>query len=94
MIKKLFTTVRKTVSGQAAFEDVASIIRHHRIQASPGYRAAAQYVLAELHKAGIAAKARPSSGPPVPSKNGKLNQPPCIWSNQRSTRSNWPITAS
>ncbi|MFQ5437120.1 MAG: DUF4910 domain-containing protein, partial [Anaerolineae bacterium] len=32
---------------------VAAIIRHHRIQASPGYRAAARYVLSELQKAGL-----------------------------------------
>lgn len=53
MIKKPFATIRRTYSGTAAKEDVAAIIRHHRIQASPGYRAAARYVLTELQKAGL-----------------------------------------
>jgi hypothetical protein len=45
--------IQNTFSGAAAKEDVAAIIRHHRIQASPGYRAAAQYVLEELRRAGL-----------------------------------------
>jgi aminopeptidase-like protein len=53
MLKKNFSIIRKEYSGTAAKEDVAAIIRHHRIQASPGYRAAAQYVLDELQKAGL-----------------------------------------
>jgi aminopeptidase-like protein len=55
MIKKNFSIIRKEYSGTAAKEDVAAIIRHHRIQASPGYRGAAQYVLDELQKAGLEA---------------------------------------
>ena len=55
----MFTaTVEKIVedfSGEAAKADVAEIIRHHRIQASPGYRDAAQYVLGELERAGLEA---------------------------------------
>jgi hypothetical protein len=47
--------IQQTFSGTAAKEDVAAIIRHHRIQASPGYRAAARYVLAELRHAGLEA---------------------------------------
>ena len=47
--------IQHTFSGAAAKEDVAAIIRHHRIQASPGYRAAAQYVLEELRYAGLEA---------------------------------------
>ncbi len=53
MIKKRFSIIRSAYSGAAAKEDVAAIIRHHRIQASPGHRAAAHYVLAELQKAGL-----------------------------------------
>ena len=47
--------IQQTFSGAAAKEDVAAIIGHHRIQASPGYRAAAHYVLEELRKAGLEA---------------------------------------
>ena len=47
--------IKQTYSGAAAKEDVAAIIRHHRIQASPGYRAAAHYVLDQLHQAGLEA---------------------------------------
>ncbi|MCA9974573.1 MAG: hypothetical protein KC413_02445, partial [Anaerolineales bacterium] len=56
MIKKTFAIIRQEYSGTAAKEDVAAIIRHHRIQASPGYRAAARYVLDELQKAGLEAQ--------------------------------------
>ena len=45
--------ITEAFSGEAAKADVAEIIRHHRIQASPGYRAAATYVLDELTRAGI-----------------------------------------
>jgi aminopeptidase YwaD len=45
--------INRSYSGPAAKEDVAAIIRHHRIQASPGYRAAATYVYDELQKAGL-----------------------------------------
>ena len=55
MLKKNFSIIRQEYSGTAAKEDVAAIIRHHRIQASPGHRAAAQYVLGELQKAGLEA---------------------------------------
>jgi aminopeptidase YwaD len=56
MLEKTFEAIRQAYSGQAAKEDVAAIIRHHRIQASPGYRAAADYVLAELLAAGLEAR--------------------------------------
>jgi aminopeptidase YwaD len=55
MLKDTFATIRQAYSGQAAWDDVAAIVRHHRIQASPGYRAAAEYVLRELQKAGLEA---------------------------------------
>lgn len=55
MLRDTFSTIHRAYSGQAAQEDVAAIIRHHRIQASPGYRAAAEYVLRELQNAGLEA---------------------------------------
>ncbi len=48
--------IRQAYSGERAKEDVADISRHHRIQASPGYRAAANYVLRELQEAGLEAR--------------------------------------
>lgn len=56
MINPYLATIRQAYSGVAAKEDVAAVIRHHRIQASPGYRAAAYYVLGELQKAGLTAE--------------------------------------
>ena len=40
-------------SGQRAFDIVADLVRHHRIQASPGYRAAANHCAALLAEAGL-----------------------------------------
>ena len=56
MLTDLVTTIRQAISGQRARDDVAAIIRHHRIQASPGYRDAANYVLSQLQAAGLHAK--------------------------------------
>jgi aminopeptidase YwaD len=56
MLAKLVETIQQAYSGRAAKEDVAAVIRHHRIQASPGYRAAAKYVLEELQLAGLEAE--------------------------------------
>ncbi|MGB3717278.1 MAG: DUF4910 domain-containing protein [Candidatus Promineifilaceae bacterium] len=56
MLAKLVETIQQAYSGRVAKEDVAAVIRHHRIQASPGYRAAARYVLAELLLAGLEAE--------------------------------------
>lgn len=41
--------------GQRAKDDVGAISLYHRIQASPGYRAAASYVFGELQNAGVEA---------------------------------------
>src|SRR5918997_1588750 len=41
-------------SGTRAFAVVADIVRHHRIQASPGHRAAAEHCAALLRNAGLA----------------------------------------
>ena len=53
MLKEIVDVITETYSGKVAKDDVAAIIRHHRIQASPGYRAAALYVHDELEKAGL-----------------------------------------
>jgi aminopeptidase-like protein len=55
VIKDMVKAIRQAYSGQAARDDVAAIIRHHRIQASQGYRDAAEYVWHELRKSGLEA---------------------------------------
>ncbi len=45
--------IRRSFRGQAAFRHVSAIAQHHRIQASPGYRAAAKYVSDRLTELGI-----------------------------------------
>ncbi len=56
MLKNLIKTVRSEFSGLAAKDHVARIAAYHRIQASPGFRAAAYYVQEALTEAGIAAE--------------------------------------
>jgi aminopeptidase-like protein len=56
MFTETLKKISEAFSGGAAKSDVAEIIRHHRIQASPGYRAAADYVLAELKRASVSAR--------------------------------------
>lgn len=41
------------VSGERAWQVVCDLARYHRIQASPGFRAAAEYVLERLQTAGV-----------------------------------------
>ncbi len=53
MFDQLVTTIKGELSGSRAFHHVEEVIRHHRIQASPGFRDAAQYCLSALAKAGI-----------------------------------------
>ena len=53
MFHKTMKTIQRHVSGEAALRDVQSIARHHRIQASPGYRAAAEYCAQSLRDAGL-----------------------------------------
>jgi aminopeptidase YwaD len=50
--------IRRTYRGEAAHRHVTAISQHHRIQASPGYRAAAEYVAAQLEAAGLEAAIR------------------------------------
>jgi hypothetical protein len=46
--------IRRAYRGDMAHRHVTAISQHHRIQASPGYRAAAGYVAAQLETAGLA----------------------------------------
>lgn len=56
MLKDLFSTVKDAYSGPAAKQHVAALSQFHRLQASPGYRAAAGYCLAQLQAWGIQAE--------------------------------------
>jgi hypothetical protein len=53
MVKNLVGKIGKELSGERAKDYVAEIIQHHRIQASPGFRAAAQYVSGLLNEYGV-----------------------------------------
>ncbi|HIQ06197.1 MAG TPA: DUF4910 domain-containing protein, partial [Anaerolineae bacterium] len=53
MFKKTLRLIQSAYSGEAAKQYVAAISRYHRIQASPGYRAAAEYVARSLQDAGL-----------------------------------------
>lgn len=54
MFHKLWPIIRDEVSGTAATRAVAEIARFHRIQASPGFRQAAEWVCQEVSRAGLA----------------------------------------
>ena len=56
MYQDLLNTIGRAFSGAAAKRSTATIARYHRIQASPGYRAAAEWVLAALQEAGLDAR--------------------------------------
>lgn len=53
VLSRLLEAVKQTYSGPAAKQYVAAISQYHRIQASPGFRAAAEYCLAALRSWGI-----------------------------------------
>jgi hypothetical protein len=55
-ISSLVSTVRTEYSGSAAKGYVAQISRFHRIQASPGFRQAAEWCREELQRAGVQAE--------------------------------------
>lgn len=55
MFHKLWSLICDEVSGTAAARAVAEIARFHRIQASPGFRRAAEWVCQEAARAGLAA---------------------------------------
>ncbi len=56
MLEELVRAVKDAYSGLAARQHVAAISQYHRIQASPGYRAAAGYCLAQLRSWGVDAE--------------------------------------
>ncbi|MCB0205297.1 MAG: DUF4910 domain-containing protein [Anaerolineae bacterium] len=53
MFEPTLNAIRLAYSGERAKRHIANISQHHRIQASPGYRAAARYVQAQLDSAGL-----------------------------------------
>jgi len=56
MFKSLLKRLEKEVSGEIALNFVSEIIRHHRIQASPGLRAAVRYAVETLKGYGLDAE--------------------------------------
>lgn len=56
MMRQLIRKIIQTVSSERAYNWVAQISSHHRIQASPGYREAARYAMQALHSAGLEAR--------------------------------------
>lgn len=58
MYTKILDLVRRETSGARALVQVSEIVRHHRIQASPGLRAAAAYCAGQLDKAGLTGQLR------------------------------------
>ena len=53
MLHNLLTLLDRELSAQNCLDNVQTITRHHRIQASPGYRAAAQDCLRILQRGGV-----------------------------------------
>ena len=56
MLKSLWRRLREECSGAAAYQSIADISRYHRMQASPGFRQAAEYVRERLAQAGVEAE--------------------------------------
>ncbi|MEA3340788.1 MAG: DUF4910 domain-containing protein [Chloroflexota bacterium] len=56
MFKSLWRALQEECSGVAAYQTVANVSRYHRIQASPGFRRAAEYVYERLAEAGLQAE--------------------------------------
>jgi len=56
MFQSLWSVLQKECSGKAAYQAVADISRYHRIQASPGFRRAAECVYERLAEAGVQAE--------------------------------------
>ena len=78
--------IRRSYRGDMAHRHVTAISQHHRIQASPGYRAAAEYVVAQLVRPRgckwRSAATRPM-GAPVSGRR------PAFWSGHATTHG-WP----
>lgn len=56
MLKDLLSAVKQSYSGIAAKHHVAALSQFHRLQASPGFRAAAGYCLSQLRSWGVEAE--------------------------------------
>ncbi len=56
MVRTWWQTIEAQISGQAAARMVAEVARFHRIQASPGFRRAAEMVCEKLQHAGVQAR--------------------------------------
>jgi aminopeptidase YwaD len=56
MFKPVLKALEKEISGAIALSHVAQVAKHHRIQASPGIRAACEYAVSEFHKMGVDAR--------------------------------------
>jgi len=56
MFKRILEELGREVSGEIAFNFVSEISRHHRIQASPGLRAAVRYAVETLKEYGLDAE--------------------------------------
>ena len=56
MLKSLWRRLQEECSGAAAYQSIADISRYHRMQASPGFRQAAEYVRERLAQAGVEAE--------------------------------------
>lgn len=56
MLDRYITLIGNEYQGETAFSHVSKIAGFHRIQASPGFRAAADYVLTEARRLGIQAE--------------------------------------
>ncbi|MGI6359150.1 MAG: DUF4910 domain-containing protein [Bacillota bacterium] len=56
MLRKTLEMVQREFSGQRAFNHVAEVCQHHRIQASPGFRQAAIYCRQVLEDCGLDAE--------------------------------------
>ena len=54
MFDTLLEAVRAEVSGERALESVRALARHHRVQASPGYDEAAEWLVGRLEACGLA----------------------------------------
>ena len=54
MIRRWLAPVRAQVDGERALADVAEVSRHHRIQSTSGYGAAADWLRGALDRAGLA----------------------------------------
>lgn len=59
LLRSLLQRLGAEISGQACMDHLYTITRHHRIQASPGYRAAAEDCVRILQGSGVAASITP-----------------------------------